>query len=312
MAMETKIEAKRLFLIGAAKCGTTTVDQMLRSHPEIYMSPLKEPNYYSTDIDPVRFNPTYRAQVLHDLDAYFANRPLQPLHLDFVRDERYWELFSEARNEKWIGESSTSYLPSSVAPEKIAEEHPGARIIVCVRNPYERLVSHVKMALQGGNITEISDEVVQADYERSDRGWGVSEMFLELGLYGEQLERWLKHFDRRQIHILTFEELIEDQQKVWSDLCAFLNVSIFAQKSDFHANAGGVPRFPKLNAMLKGSKRVMRIIDRMPENWVKALKSQWQDGKAEIQLDEKKWKAFYRRDIERVETILGRSLDQWK
>lgn len=305
--------ANRVFLIGAAKCGTTTVDQMLRQHPQVYMSPIKEPNFFSTDIDPGKFSPLYKEQSLNDLDAYFQQDPLPTLHLDFVRSEQQYEhLFKGANGSAWLGESSTSYLLSKEAPRKISEAFPEAKFIVCLRNPVHRLISHIKMALQGGNITEVSDELIEVDWKRPDAAWGVSEMFLELGLYGEQLERWFKHVPREQFHIVFFEDLIENQQKVYEDLCAFLNVSIFALESTVHANASGVPRFPKLNAYLKGSKRVKGIKDRMPEKWVNKLKSQWNDDSADLDIDKTRWRVFYKEDIEKLELLLKISLEHWK
>lgn len=303
----------RLFLIGAAKCGTTTVDQMLRLHPEVFMSPIKEPNYYSTDINPDNFTEVYRKQSLHDLDAYFAQEVLEPMHLDFVRSpQQYADLYRAANGAAVLGESSTSYLVSKEAAENIAKDYPDAKFVVCLRNPVSRLKSHLKMALQGGNITEISDEVVEADMKKPNQGWGSTEMFLPLGMYGMQLEHWLKVFPKAQFHFVFFDDLIENQQKVFDDLCAFLNVSIFALDSEVHANAGGMPRFPKLNAFLKGSKRVRNIKDRMPESWKAMLKAQWNDEAAVVNIDENRWKEYYRKDIEKLESLLGLTLEHWK
>lgn len=313
MEMEKKVKGNRVFLIGAAKCGTTTVDQMLRQHPQVFMSPIKEPNYFSTDIDPSKFRPLYKEQSLHDLEAYFKESPLPELHLDFVREAgQYEQLFAGANGAAWLGESSTSYLVSEEAPHNIASTFPDAKYIVCLRNPVHRLISHLKMALQGGNVSEVSDEMIEVDWSRPDAAWGVSEMFLELGLYGQQLERWFEHVPKEHFHVVFFEDLIENQQKVFEDLCAFLNVSIFALESTVHANASGVPRFPKLNAYLKGSKRVKGLKDKMPEKWVNRIKAQWHDDSAEIDIDETRWRAFYKEDVEKLESLLGRSLEHWK
>lgn len=303
----------RLFLIGAAKCGTTTVDQMLRLHPEVFMSPIKEPNYYSTDIRPSDFSETYKKQSLHNLEEYFEKDTLEPLHLDFIRkEEHYARLFSHSNGAAVLGESSTSYLVSHEAPQNIKNDYPDAKFVVCLRNPVSRLKSHLKMALQGGNITDISDETIESDLNHPNQGWGKSEMFLPLGLYGAQLEHWLKVFPKEQFHFIFFDDLIENQQKVFDDLCAFLNVSIFALDSEVHANAGGIPRFPKLNAMIKGSKRVRNLKDKMPESWKNMLKAQWNDESAVVSIDEHRWREYYRKDIEKLESLLGLTLEHWK
>ncbi|KAB2815974.1 sulfotransferase [Phaeocystidibacter marisrubri] len=312
--METQMTVKRLFIIGAAKCGTTTVDQMLRSHPEIYMSPIKEPNYFSTDIRVEDFNTFYRENNTRDLEEYFSQRPLTPVHLDFVRNpHQYDALFEEApKSVRFLGESSTSYLYSEVAAEKVKTAYPDASIIVCVRNPVDRLKSHLKMALQGGFIKAATDAEIEADHGRKVKGWGVSELFLELGKYGEQLERWYANFPRHQIHIIQFEDLVEDQQKVWNELCSFLNVSIFALESKVHENSGGIPKFPRLNAALRSSGLVRGTMRLLPEKMKNRLKSNLTDHQASIQIDEDRWREYYLNDIQRLEGLSGLSLDRWK
>lgn len=305
---------KRLFIIGAAKCGTTSVDQMLRKHPDIYMSPIKEPNYFSTDIAVEDFNAFYRENNTRDLDAYFSKSPLTAVHLDFVRKpEQYAALFQEApSNVQYLGESSTSYLYSEVAAQRVKAEFPDAAIIVCLRNPVDRLKSHLKMALQGGFIKAASDVEIEADLAAKVKGWGISELFLELGMYGEQMERWYAHFPKNQIHFIQFDDLVEDQQKVWNELCSFLNVSIFALDSEVHENTGGIPRFPGLNAALKSSGLVRGAIQYLPEKVKSRLKSNLTDSKASIQIDEDRWREYYLSDIERLEGLSGLSLERWK
>ncbi len=313
MALETQVKSRRLFLIGAAKCGTTTVDALLRSHPEVYMSPIKEPNYFSMDIDPNQFKEEYRSRSLGDLNAYFKKEVLPEVHLDFVRDpKQYQKLFANAGNAAWLGESSTSYLISEEAPKLIAEKYPDASIIICLRDPVDRLLSHLKMALQEGYISVASDAVIEADQQKEPKGWGKSQMFLELGEYGRQLKSWLKHWDREQIHVIYFEDIQYAQQKVCADLSAFLNVSIFAPDETVHANRSGVPKYPKLNALLKGSRSMHRVKGALPDSFKKRIKEYWQDHSAKINIDEQRWREYYQPDIELLEKILDRSFEHWK
>lgn len=311
--MEKGIAQKRLFLIGAAKCGTTTVDQMLRQHSNVYMSPIKEPNYFSTDIRPEEFVPLYKQQSLHDLDAYFLQSPLPELHLDFVRkEEQYNQLFEGATNEMWLGESSTSYLWSKEAPTNLQKQYPNAVFIVCLREPVDRLKSHLKMALQMGNIDSISDEIIEQDRTAEHQGWGISELFTSLGFYGEQLERWLQVFPKERFHFIFFEDLVSRQAETWEKLCDFLDLPAEALGDDLHANAGGIPRFPKLNAMLKGSARLQKLKEALPEGLIQRIKNKWNDTSAEVEIDESRWKSLYKADVERVESLLDLYLPHWK
>ena len=139
------------FLVGAAKSGTTSVYDFLNRHPEVYMSPVKEPNYFSSDIKIDEFSETYRKTTFLDTEFYFSNEELPPLQLTFVREEKQYErLFEKVETEKVIGECSTSYLFSAKAAEEIHAYNPNAKIVMLLRNPIKRAYSHYIMALKYG------------------------------------------------------------------------------------------------------------------------------------------------------------------
>ena len=61
------------FVIGAAKCGTTTLHARLNRHPQVFLSPLKEPNYHSrADLDPSRFSKAFKANTKLDHADYLS------------------------------------------------------------------------------------------------------------------------------------------------------------------------------------------------------------------------------------------------
>ena len=98
-----------LFIVGAPKCGTTSLYGWLSQHPNVYMSPIKEPGFFSPDS-------------LH-----------RPGTL-----ARYEALFAKAGAEhEIVGEASTNYLYSREAVPRVLEYNPKAKFIVCVRNPVE-------------------------------------------------------------------------------------------------------------------------------------------------------------------------------
>ena len=84
------------FIVGAAKGGTTTVFDRLNSRADVYLSPLKEPNYYSTDIDTSSFSTEFRANTNLDLSSYFAQSPLPVKQIGFIRDEALYDSYSKA------------------------------------------------------------------------------------------------------------------------------------------------------------------------------------------------------------------------
>jgi hypothetical protein len=193
------------FIVGAPKCGTTSLATWLSDHPRVFMSPIKEPNYYTLDSPRRRTVPTL---------------------------EQYQQLFAPAERFQVCGEASTSYLFSDVAVPAIMAANPGARIIAVVRNPLDMVVSEhaQKLYMQQEN---------EADFERAwrlsperRRGLMVDRLchdprqldYQSIGLLGWQIERLFAWVPRSQRHVIVFDDLRADPGSVHRDVLRFLGV----------------------------------------------------------------------------------------
>ena len=212
------------FIVGAAKGGTTTVFDRLNSRDDVYLSPLKEPNYYSTDIDTGAFSTEFRANTNLDLTSYFSQDPLPVKQIGFIRDfTLYDRLFATApETAKLIGECSTSYLYSTVAAEKIHAAHPDAKILIMLRHPVDRLYSHYMMARKYGFTSLPLIDAVKKDMTHPKPGWGSSEIFVDLGLYTDHIARYKAHFPASQIRIMFTRDLRSEEK--WSELLEWLGL----------------------------------------------------------------------------------------
>src|SRR5688572_2729446 len=135
MYMMNNNRLPQFFITGTVKGGTTSLYNYLLEHPSIYMSPVKEPHFFCTDIDPADFREQYRKMVNVDVEAYLDNDSNDKLISSaFIRDENtYRRLFKNADAEQVKGESSTSYLISEVAAKNIYNLIPDAKIIIMLR-----------------------------------------------------------------------------------------------------------------------------------------------------------------------------------
>jgi len=107
------VKKPNLFVIGAPKCGTTTLASWLGSNPDVYMSKNKEPNYFNTDMyAPDRYN-----------------------------EDEYLNLFKESNHNRYLGEASTRYLYSKKACSNILSYSPESKFIAIVRNPVDMIYS---------------------------------------------------------------------------------------------------------------------------------------------------------------------------
>ena len=303
------------FLIGAPKSGTTLLHARLARHPQVYLSALKEPNHFATDIDPDRFSAAFRANIPGDLDGYLAHRPLKPRQIGFVQDpEDYAKLFEDAGpDNEVVGECSTSYLWSEAAPGRVADAHPHAKVLVVLRNPVERLHSHWLMARKYGFTTLDLLEAVAQDVAHPDPGWGRSELFVEAGLYAEGLRRWMDRFPAAQVKVLLNEDL--NRPETWTDLREWLELeSAIPEVERNMGNPAGRARFESINAWLTRSGVKAAAGRWLPEPMKRTVGRGWytQEGLAPLSPEDRAvLLPRFEADIRATEALIGRDLSHW-
>ncbi len=231
------------FIVGAAKAGTTSLYEYLSQHPQVYMSPVKEPHYFS------RVRPS-------DSQKRFIKPVLDP--------GKYAELFIGAQGSKIIGEASPSYLSDLDAARRIKKASPDAKIIIILRDPIERAYSHYLMDVRLGIQKKEFFEALIADYRSNKKGWSVSHMYVELGLYSEQVGRYIDMFGNNVI-ILMFHDLKNNTHFLLDELAVFLEIDpIHFREIDFKKiyNQYYVPRnkFIKIISEISLMKLILKKI----------------------------------------------------
>ena len=306
------------FIVGVAKGGTTSLHAYLSQHPQVYMSPIKETNYFSqADMHPDLFNREYRDDISLDLVRYLSGSMTQHVHIANIEHwDDYIQLFRDAEGRKAVGEASTSYLfcPSTAA--RLAETFPDARIVMILRNPIDRAYSHYLMNLRLGKTldTDFIHEI-EADYQRSTKGWGVSRLYLELGLYAEQVRRYLEHFPKQQVHIILYDDYRENARETMQSLCRFLDIDDHAPIDlSRKLNSAGMPRFRHINYALTqigAVSAIKRLISQPMKQRLQSLMYSRanipkMDSRARSRLAD-----FYRDDVGQLGELLSRDLSGW-
>jgi hypothetical protein len=194
------------FIVGAPKCGTTALYEYLRPHPNIFMSKVKEPHYFATDLG--------RYPAIKTLDDYLA-------------------LFAESAAEHVrVGEASVYYLRSSVAIPNIHQFNPEARIIAMFRNPVEMVYSLHSQLLYVAEETVVDFEAAWRLQERRSRGMDVPRtcrepsllQYAEVGRFGTQTERLLATFPAAQVKLILYDDFVASPQEVYDQVIAFLGI----------------------------------------------------------------------------------------
>lgn len=303
-------------IAGAAKAGTTALYSYLQQHPDLHFSPIKEPHHFSSDIQPAQFRPDFYRNTVLDLRGYFSHDPLPKRFQAFIQEPAaYQELFREAGAHQLTGEASTTYLYSAVAARKLRAHRPDAKVILILRNPVERAYSHYLMALKFGFTDQTFQQALRMDKQQHPKGWGQSELFLELGCYAGQVQRFLAHFPRDQVFIAFYDELQAQPQSLLQRIGSFLGVGAYPFDLQHQPNEGAVPRAPRLNRLLhKGGLRTS-LGSLLPDNLKHKLK-QWYLKKPESStligpVTERYLRLYYRRDVQQLSHLTGHDLSQW-
>lgn len=192
-----------LFIIGAAKAGTTSLYEYLNAHSQVFMSPVKEPHYFSR----------------------VAQRAETASYGTWIHsEEEYLALFKGAAGYPIVGEASTSYLWAAQTPENILAKSPRARIIVLLRDPVARAYSHYLMDVRANRQSLPFYEALREDFDRPRKGWHISNLYVELGLYHQQLMRYQESFEPDRLLILLFDALRDEPQATLKRAAQFLDI----------------------------------------------------------------------------------------
>jgi len=209
------------FIVGAAKSGTTSVARYLEEHPQVYMSPIKEPSYFARDMIENLEVPGWTHNQ-RGLERYL-NGPMSGRRGGCVLEwEAYLKLFRNVSNEIAIGEASTAYLISPEAPADIRAAVPHARIIVVLRSPIERAFSTYLMFCRNGRLRASFSDVIRSDV--SDRLYIWRRKMLESRKIAPGFERFLNTFPRKQVRWYFYEDLSCEPLAVMQRIYEFLGV----------------------------------------------------------------------------------------
>jgi hypothetical protein len=200
------------FIVGHHKCGTTALYEMLRRHPQIYMSEIKEPRYFASDIRS-RFQPARGHSLPETLEEYLS-------------------LFTGATPDQRIGEATPSYLFSHTAAARIAEAQPGARSIAILREPASFLRSLHLQLLRSHVESEkdlrraISLEGARRDGRSIPRRSHLPQLldYSEHVRYVDQLRRYHAVFPPEQVLILIYDDFRSDNETTMRTVMRFLDV----------------------------------------------------------------------------------------
>jgi len=288
------------FLIGAQKAGTTSLYSYLKQHPQIYMSPRKEPHFFKG---------------IHSEDQRRGG-DLAPV--TDIGD--YRALFEGVTDEKAIGEASASYLYSPSAPALIKRSIPDARLIAVLRNPADRAYSNYLFCVQMGREPLASFvDALQSEERRIREDWGSLWHYRQKGFYYTQIKRYFDIFGQDQVKVYLYDDLRGNPFGMLSDIFRFLGVDeTFVPDLSIEHNTTGLPRNKSLYLLAKrltanhpalDSAVLDRLLPAAPRRYVKKrifVEPPPLPAEVRRQLID-----VYREDVLELQDLIRRDLSPW-
>jgi hypothetical protein len=278
------------FIAGAPRCGTSSLHACLSSVPGVFMSKIKEPNFFSRSVIG---------------EAHPMVKPIRS-------ESDYLRLFDGAGNAKIVGEATPFYLGDAEAPSRIRRASPDARVIVSLRDPVERLYSHYLMMRNNlPSMGSFVEEIERGFSHRGNRDLAILDP--TLGLYSRQIERFHREFGHRGFKVIILEEWSRDVPRTLRRISQFLELAPElvgdhppAQRRYAEAR-GPVVRF------LFGNRKLSRASEslipfRLRKYIRNAVLVKSAPKPAMDPLAREFLTGYYRDDVRRTERLLGRSL----
>ena len=274
------------FIVGTPKSGTTSLFHYLQEHPEVFLPELKEPHFFSC---PEVKNTYYKTKIVDS-------------------KQEYLDLYQERESYKAVGDLSSSYLFNKESPKRIHQFNPHAKIIIVLRNPVDRALSHYLMDVNLGYINVSLSKVIN----NKDTFKQHYQEYIELGFYEQQIRAYTKQFPDSQIKVVLSDTLYANTAETLKDIYSFINVSTtFITDFETVHNSYTVPRFKALKSLVQ-SDGLKKMIPSGLKSGLKSLIYKTNAEKPKLEVEKNLLREIYKKSIVETETLINQDLSSWK
>lgn len=232
-------------VLGTAKAATSSLYVYLKQHPDIYLSPITELNFFAHEGRDLNFRGP------GDLEYIWSDSLVATY-------EDYRKQFASTNGKTAVGEVSTHNLYSVQAPALIKRYIPNVKMIAMLRHPAERAFSAFSHMVRDGR-EETSDFAAALAREpaRIRDNWEPLWHYKSMGFYGAQLSRYLDLFDRDKIRVYLYDDFMARPLEVMQDIYRFIGVdAAFIPDMSDKYNVSTMPRNRQLQDMMMGKSYV--------------------------------------------------------
>jgi hypothetical protein len=292
-------------VLGTAKAATSSLYVYLKQHPDIYLSPITELNFFAHEGRDLNFRGP------GDLEYIWSDSLVATY-------EDYCKQFASVNGEAAVGEVSTHNLYSPQAPALIKRYIPNVKMIAMLRHPAERAFSaFAHMVRDGREETGDFTAALAREPARIRDNWEPLWHYKSMGFYGAQLSRYLDIFDREQIRVYLYDDFMAGPLDVMQDIYRFIGVdAAFVPDMSEKYNVSTMARSRQLQDMMMGKSYVRSALRSLVPASARSRIRDYvlQHNTRRLRLApgaRQKLGNNYRDDIGLLGRLLGRDLSHW-
>ena len=269
--------------IGAQKAGTTTLFDLLKDHPDIFLPEMKEVHYF---------------------DYKIKRMP---------SDWYETEVFGNVKQEKAIGEISPHYIHHPDAPKRMYELNPDLKLIALIREPvgraYSQYYMNVRLGVEKSKLPFEELLKLEAEGKRQTN-------YLLQGYYTRHFKRYFDYFPPEQILMILFEDFIGKRKaEIYRQVLQFLEVDEHPMPEQVHSNKASLPKAGFLRFVYSQNRLITSLRDglnHLPgiKNGVKQMLTKKPPALSR-ELKQQLLETYYQHEIPEVERLLKRDLSHW-
>lgn len=282
---------------GVSKAGTTALYEILQQNPNFYLPKRKELHYFSR---------TFLEQA--------ANGPGDKSVLAFIPKtyEQYISQFDDKSNNQISIDISPSYFFYYRSADVIHKYFPDSKMIFILRNPVDKVFSQYVHLVSEARETQSFEEALKLEAQRKKNGYSDMWLYTESGLYTQALEHFISIFGREKIHLVLYDDFLNNPLEVMRGISAFCGVSSdFKYNCDIKSNVSSVPKSFYLAALIGPNMitNALRLIlplslARKFRNFIRKMNSR---GKPTLNNETRTFlQLYFRNDVQDLEKLIGR------
>jgi len=241
----------QFYILGAPKCGTTALYELLRQHPNFVSSflEIKELSYLQ---EVPNFNPF--PFIIHKVFGRYSG--INSYRKFFPLKSKMASIRKRTGASAVSGDCTPVYMYCPIAAKRVKALTPEARLIIMIRNPVDRSYSEYSMFREKKVEQRTFEQAIEDELQQVPLSHFIRETYIRRSIYEPYIKMYYDLFDKKQIMVIRSEDFFSNTEKVVEEVLEFIGLpqdtfSVNYSTTPRNEGSGGVPMNEETKTFLK-------------------------------------------------------------